>query len=602
MKLSDYVANKVAELGVGHVFMVTGGGAMHLNHSLGVHPELECIFNHHEQACAMAAEAYFRCRNRLALVNVTTGPGGTNAITGVYGAWTDSIGMVVISGQVKYETTVRSTGLPLRQYGDQEIDILELIRPITKYSTMVTDPKTIRYHLEKAFYMAKSGRPGPCWLDIPIDVQAAQVSENELVGFNPATDNSEDLPIARTDLASAIPHIISVLQSAKRPVIFAGGGVRISGQHDSFLALVSLLGIPVVTGWNAHDVITNDHPFYVGRPGTVGDRAGNFAVQNADVLFVLGSRLNIRQVSYNWKSFARKAYKIWVDIDPLELQKPSVKADFPVIADLQTFLPAFLKANYPGQTAEHLQWVNWTKDRQARYPVVQPEYWDNKKINPYCFMEVLFEQLPQERIVVSANGTACVTSFQVAKIKSGQRLWTNSGCASMGYELPGAIGACKSIGNEPIICLAGDGSIMMNLQELQTIVTYNLPIKIFLLNNSGYVSIFQTQRNFFKGVEVGAGPKSGVGFPNFKRLSSAFGIPYVRCSTHAEMVPCIEKTLSQLGPTFCELMIDEFVPFAPKLSSKQLADGKIVSPPLEDLAPFLPKDELAANMLIQDDN
>jgi acetolactate synthase-1/2/3 large subunit len=600
MKLSDYVANKVVALGVRHVFMVTGGGSMHLNHSLGMHPELECIFNHHEQACTMAAEAYCRCSNTLPLVNVTTGPGGTNAITGVYGAWTDSIGMVVISGQVKYETTVRSTGLALRQYGDQEIDICELIRPVTKYATMVTSPKTIRYHLEKAFHLAKSGRPGPCWLDIPLDIQGAEIEEGDLHGFDPDSD-SEYAPPLKADLSEVIPRVVSLLQSAARPIVFAGGGVRISGRHDAFLDLVNRLGIPVVTGWNAHDVITNDHPLYVGRPGTVGDRAGNFAVQNADLLFVLGSRLNIRQVSYNWKSFARKAYKIWVDVDQLELKKPSVKADFPVVADLQSFLPAFLKANYPGPSAAHLQWVEWVKARQAKYPVVQPEYWENKKINPYCFMAALFEQLPENQVVVSANGSACVTSFQVANIKSGQRLWTNSGCASMGYELPGAIGACKSMGNAPTVCLAGDGSIMMNVQELQTIVTNDLPIKIFLLNNSGYVSIFQTQRNFFKGEEVGAGPKSGVGFPNFERLSHAFEIPYTRCNSHGEMKSCIEQTLAGPGPAFCELIIDECIPFAPKLSSKQLPDGKIVSPQLEDLAPFLPKDELASNMLISDD-
>jgi len=599
MKLSDYVADKVVELGVRHVFMVTGGGAMHLNHSLGVHPRLECIFNHHEQACAMAAEAYCRCANKLPLVNVTTGPGSTNAITGVYGAWTDSISMVVISGQVKYETTVRSTGLPLRQYGDQEVDIIQLVRPITKYSVMVTDPKTIRYHLEKAFYVAQSGRPGPCWLDIPLDIQGAQINANELAGFDPV---EETVLKPGTDLTAAIPRIIEMLQSAQRPVLFAGGGVRISGRHDEFLELVDRLGIPVVTGWNAHDVITNDHPFYVGRPGTVGDRSGNFAVQNADVLFVLGSRLNIRQVSYNWKSFARKAYKIWVDVDELELRKPSVKADFPVVADLQTFIPVLLQADYPGPTVVHQEWLRWAKVRQTKYPVVRPEYWDSNKVNPYCFMETLFARLPENQVVVSANGSACVTSFQTANIKKGQRLWTNSGCASMGYELPGAIGACKSTGNATTVCLAGDGSIMMNLQELQTIVTSNLPIKIFLLNNSGYVSIFQTQKNFFNGDEVGVGPNSGVGFPNFERLSHAFGLSYVRCARHEDMRRCIEQVMAHPGPTICEIVIDENVPFAPKLSAKQLPDGKIVSPPLEDLAPFLTKAELESNMLIDDED
>ena len=369
MKLSDYVAQKVVELGVQHVFMVTGGGAMHLNHSLGMHPSLECIFNHHEQACAMAAEAYCRFGNRLPLVNVTTGPGGTNAITGVYGAWTDSIAMVVISGQVKYETTVGSTGLALRQYGDQELYILELVKPVTKYAEMVTDPKTIRYHLEKAFYLAKVGRPGPVWLDIPLDVQGANIDESTLIGFDPTELKNQTQSYA--DLKIVVPQIINRLLSAQRPVVFAGGGVRISGQHAEFLSLVERLGVPVVTGWNAHDVISNDHLCYVGRPGTLGDRAGNFAVQNADLLFILGSRLNIRQVSYNWKSFARFAFKIWIDVDELELNKPSVKADLPVVAELQKFIPEFLEAQYPGPTHSHKSWLLWCKERQSYYPVVQ---------------------------------------------------------------------------------------------------------------------------------------------------------------------------------------------------------------------------------------
>jgi acetolactate synthase-1/2/3 large subunit len=598
MKLSDYVAQKVVELGVQHVFMVTGGGAMHLNHSLGKHPSLECIFNHHEQACAMAAEAYCRFGNRLPLVNVTTGPGGTNALTGVYGAWTDSIAMVVISGQVKFETTVRSTGLPLRQYGDQELDILELVKPVTKYAEMVTDPKSIRYHLEKGFYLAQNGRPGPVWLDIPLDVQGASIDEKSLIGFEPnELVNDKN---SYTDLTLVVPKIIDRLLSAKRPVVFAGGGVRISGQHAEFLTLVERLGIPVVTGWNAHDVISNDRECYVGRPGSLGDRAGNFAVQNADLLFVLGSRLNIRQVSYNWKSFARFAYKIWVDVDELELKKPSVKADLPVVAELQKFIPAFLEAHYPGPTSAHKSWLLWCKERQSKYPVMQKEYWDNDKVNPYCFMDTLFECLPENQVVVTANGSACVTSFQAATIKQGQRLWTNSGCASMGYELPSAIGACKANDDQPTVCIAGDGSIMMNLQELQTIVTNRLPIKIFLLNNSGYVSIFQTQRNFFKGDEVGAGPNSGVGFPNFERLSYGFDIPYIKCAQHADMKRCIDEALNKEGPVLCEIIVDEMVSFAPKLASKQMPDGTITSPPLEDLAPFLSKEELATNMVIHD--
>ncbi|MCC7007117.1 MAG: thiamine pyrophosphate-binding protein [Ottowia sp.] len=595
MKLSTYVAQKIAEQGIRHVFMVTGGGAMHLNHSLGTHPQLECVFNHHEQACAMAAEAYYRLTNRLAVVNVTSGPGGTNTITGVYGAYVDSIGMLVLSGQVKYETTVRSTGLPLRQYGDQELDIEQLVRPVTKYCEMVTDPSSIRYHLEKAMYLATTGRPGPVWLDIPLNVQGAQIDPDTLIGFDPS---ELDQPWQRTDLHAVSQQILDKLAHAQRPVVFAGGGVRLSGQYASFLALVEKLGIPVVTGWNAHDAIWNSNPYYIGRPGTIGDRAGNFAVQNADVLLILGSRLNIRQVSYNWTTFARAAYKIWVDIDPYELQKPTVRADMPILADLSELLPVLLEKNYPGPSSEQQSWLAWCQERQQRFPVVLPEYHKHTQINPYVFMESLFHELKEEQIIVTGNGSACVISFQAAVLKPGQRLWTNSGCASMGYDLPAAIGACKASQNQPIVCLAGDGSIMMNLQELQTIAGNHMPIKIFILNNNGYSSIFQTHRNFFNGVEVGAGPKSGVSFPDFCKLSAAFNLPFIRCTQHKEIGEAIRTTMSSDGPAICEIMIDEHQVFAPKLSSKQLPDGRIISPPLEDLSPFLSREAFRENMII----
>jgi len=595
MKLSDYVAQKLVEYGVKHVFMVTGGGAMHLNHSFGTNKNLDCIFNHHEQACAIGAEAYYRLTNQLPVVNVTSGPGGTNAITGVYGAFVDSIAMLVISGQVKFETTVRSTGLPLRQYGDQELDIEELVRPVTKYCEMVTDPQTIRYHLEKAIYIATSGRPGPVWLDIPLNVQGAQIDPDTLPGFDPA---ELEEPWKKADLAKASQEILEKIQAAKRPVIFVGGGIRLSGEHKAFLKLVEKLQIPVVTGWNAHDVIWNAHPNYAGRPGTIGDRAGNFVAQNADLLLVLGSRLNIRQVSYNWQSFAREAFKIWVDIDETELKKPSVTADMPIHANLKDLLPILANAPYPGPTTSHVEWMDWAKERMKRFPAILPEYWENERVNPYCFMGELFGQLPEEQIVVTGNGSACVVSFQSADIKQGQRLWTNSGCATMGYDLPASIGAHKASGGKSIVCLAGDGSIMMNLQELQTIVGNQYPIKIFILNNSGYVSIFQTHRNFFNGVEVGGGPKSGVTFPSFEKLSAAFDLPYRKVTSHDQMKNAIAKTLAEPGPCVCEIMIDENVSFAPKLGAKQHPDGRITSPPLEDLSPFLPREVLRENMII----
>jgi acetolactate synthase-1/2/3 large subunit len=530
------------------------------------------------------------------LVNVTSGPGGTNAITGVYGAFVDSMGMLVLSGQVKFETTVRSTGLKLRQYGDQELDIEELVRPITKYCTMVTDPQTIRYHLEKAVYLATSGRPGPCWLDIPLNVQAAHIDPDTLEGFDPA---ELDEPWKQADLQLVSREILEKLAQAKRPVVMPGTGVRLSGQYDAFLRLVEKLGVPVAPAWNAYDVVWDEHPLYAGRPGTVGDRPGNFAVQNADFLLILGSRLNIRQVSYNWGSFAREAYKVWVDIDPLELQKPTVRPDMPIVADLADLLPALAEAPYDGPTAAHTEWLAWCKERQRRFPIVEPDYWNNQIVNPYCFMSKLYEQLEEGEIIVTANATAAIAGFQAAYLRPGQRLWSNSGSATMGYDLPAAIGAAMGAPGQRVICLAGDGSIMMNLQELQTIIGNALPVKIFLINNSGYVSIFQTHRNFFNGVEVGGGPKSNVTFPDFGLLSKAFGFPFVRCNRHEDMAEAIAATLAADGPAICELIVDENVIFAPKLGAKQHPDGRITSPPLEDLSPFLTREELRENMIIE---
>lgn len=597
VKLSHWVADQLAAHGITDAFMLTGGGAMHLNHSIGTHPRIKTTFCHHEQALAMAAESYARLTQRMALVNVTSGPGSTNAITGIYGAFVDSMPVLVISGQVKNETTVRHTGLPLRQFGDQELDIEPIVTPITKYAVMVTDPRTIRYHLEKAMYLATSGRPGPVWLDIPLDVQAAKIDPDDLApGFDPA---EIDEPWKQADLPAAARQIIERLRQSERPVVFAGGGVRISGAHEAFLTLVEKLGIPVVTGWNAHDVIWNDHPLYCGRPGTVGDRGGNMVTQSADFLLILGSRLNIRQVSYNWTSFARAAFKAWVDIDPIELRKPTVKPDLPICADLKDIIPALIQAAPEAPSEAHKEWLAWALERGPKFPVVLPEYRDHQPCHPYVAMEALFASLADDDVIVTGNGSACVVGFQTADLKRGQRLWTNSGCATMGYDLPAAIGVCAARGpGKRVICIAGDGSIMMNLQELQTIAGYGFPVKVFLLNNNGYVSIFQTHRNFFNGVEVGGGPKSNVTFPEFRKVADAFGFAYSSAATHDDLAAAIGSALDAGGPAICEIYIDETVPFAPKLGAKQHPDGRITSPPLEDLSPFLPREVLRDNMRI----
>ncbi len=595
MKVSDYIANTLVTQGIKHVFMITGGGAMHLNNSLGKHPKLECIFNHHEQACAMAAESYARLTQNIAIVCVTSGPGGTNAITGVLGAWLDSIPMLIISGQVRYDTTVRSMGLNLRQLGDQEFDIVNSIANMTKYAVMVTKPQAIRYHLERALYLAKAGRPGPCWIDVPLNIQGAEVDENELIPYNPEEDISELPPPLPKD---TVKEIINRIQLSKRPVLMAGSAVRSSGAHADFLKVVDLLNIPVVTAWNAHDCIHDDHSLYCGRPGTVGDRAGNFIAQNSDLLLVLGCRLNIRQISYNWTAFAREAFKIIVEIDPLELKKPTIKPDLPICANVADFIKMLLSELPVGLTPKE-EWLDWCRIRKERYPVVLREYWERKElVNPYCFVESLNRYLPEGQVTVTGDGTACVSTFQAAYIKKGQRLYTNSGCASMGYDLPAAIGACIASKRGKIVCIAGDGSMQMNLQELQTIVHYELPIKIFVLNNNGYHSIRQTQSKFFGSPLVGCDPQSGVSFPDLERLAYAYRIPFVRCSNHGELDRCISTTIEDSSPFICEVMITVDQPFAPRVSSQRLPNGRMVSKPLEDLAPFLDRDEFESNMLI----
>lgn len=599
-RVSDVVADILVENDVTHVFMVTGGGAMHLNDALGRHDGLTPVFCHHEQACSMAAESYGRLSNRVAAVNVTTGPGGINALNGVFGAYTDSIGMLVISGQVKRETMTRSYQLDLRQLGDQEVDIVTLVGPITKSAEVLSDPTETRFVVERAIWTARNGRPGPVWIDIPIDIQSAQVDETTLHSFNPDRD-SEAMPpesLTGSGLTTVVATVLDRLAKAERPVILAGTGVRVARAYDSFLRVVEKLGVPVATAFNAHDLIWDSHPLYVGRPGTVGDRPGNISVQNSDFLLVLGCRMNIRQISYNWKAFARKAFVAMIDIDPAELSKPTLSIDLPIHADLAEAFRLLESMPYKPRNS-HREFLAWCRERLARYPTVPVEYWKNDyPVNPYCFIQALFNELSENDIVVTGDGTACVVTFQAAKLQRGQRMYSNSGSASMGYDLPAAIGAHFASENQRVICMAGDGSIMMNLQELQTIVGNRLPIKLIILNNNGYSSIRQTQQNYFPDNLVGCGPESGLTFPDFLKLGAAFGFNVRRCSTHLEMADSIRDLLDGDGPQLLEVMIDPEQPFSPKLASRQLEDGRMISSPLEDLAPFLTRSELAQNMLI----
>jgi len=604
VRVADLVAEILANHGVTNVFMITGGGAMHLNDAFGRNERIQPLFCHHEQACAIAAESYGRLGNRLCAVNVTSGPGGVNALNGVYGAFVDSIGMVVVSGQVKRETMVATYGAALRQLGDQEIDIVSMAHSVCKLAEVLLDPSDARYLVEKALWMAREGRPGPVWIDIPLDVQAADVDPDRLRSFDPA--NEVPLGIGKYGttresgpaLAESLASMLRRLEAAERPAVLAGAGIRLSGAHESFLEVIDKLGIPVTTGWNAHDAIWNAHRLYVGRPGTVGDRAGNFAVQNADFLLVLGSRLNIRQISYNWGAFARAAYKVMIDVDPAELSKATLSIDQPICADLNEALPLLASLEFERRPA-HEGYLQWCLERAQRFPVVLPEYSKSSEpVNPYVFVQALFEQLGEGEIVVTGDGTACVVTFQAADLKPGQRLYTNSGCASMGYDLPAAIGAYWAGNGRRVICIAGDGSVMLNLQELQTIAGTCIPVKIFVLNNDGYSSIRQTQHTYFPDNPIGCDPTSGVTFPDYVAVARAFGIEARRCASHRDLASMIRVTLDGEGPQLLEVVLDPDQPFAPKLSSRQLEDGRMVSAPLEDLSPFLSRDELADNMLI----
>lgn len=596
MRVADWLIDYLASSGSRQFFLVTGGAAMHLNDAIGRNPNIKYVCCHHEQACAMAAEGYFRACGKMAVVQVTAGPGGINALNGVFGAWTDSIPMLVISGQSKRETLVSSSRLPLRQLGDQEVDIVRMVQGITKYAVQISDPTSIRYHIERARHLATHGRPGPVWLDIPIDVQGAQIDPGTLQGFDPSKEDQG--PVFSDATREQIRLVLDRMQNARRPVIYAGSGVRLSGQEGLFLKLAGRLGVPAVAAWNSNDLLPNDHPAYAGRPGTLGDRAGNFAVQNSDFLLILGCRLNIRLISYNWKSFAPHAFKVMVDVDEAEIQKPTLSIDLPVHADLKEFLPA-LDDLARDWAPCHQEWLAWCRERVMRYPVVLPEYWAlEAKVNPYCFMDRLSEVLQDGEVVVCGDGTACVTAFQTIRIRPGMKLFHNSGCASMGYDVPAAIGAAIALPKyKRIICLAGDGSLMMNLQELQTVSGLRLPVKIFVLNNTGYHSIRQTQRNFFPDNIVGCGEESGLSFPDFEKVAAAFRLPFRRIQNHGDLDNSIRWALTSQGPVLCEVMLDLAQGFAPKLSSRRLEDGRMETAPLEDMAPFLSRAELESNMI-----
>lgn len=601
IRLADYVADFFVSHGVTDVFSVVGGGAMHLNDALGHNSGLHVTYDHHEQACAIAAEAYARLDNKIAVVCVTTGPGGTNALTGVVGGWLDSIPMFVVSGQVRYDTTARYalqyTGKSLRAMGDQEYDIVKSVEPMTKYAVMIEDPTTIRYHLERAWHLATTGRPGPVWIDIPVNYQGGYIETDELKGYDPSEDDKL-LPPEVTE--KTVSEVIDKIKNAKRPVFHAGYGIRLSGGYEAFKSVAEKLNIPIVTYWNAVDLIEDENPLYCGRAGNMGDRPGNWAIQNADLILAVGTRISIRQVGYNWKTWARAAEVIMVDIDQAELKKPTLHVDMPIWADAKDFLQKMDRA-IEGRVSNGGGWNDTCLRWKKEYPVVLPRQWEENgsSANVYAFVRYLSSRLPENSLTAVSNGACCVVGNQAYVIQKGSRMANNSAIASMGYGLPAAIGTCIGGGRRQTICLEGDGSIMMNLQELQTVLTNMLPIKIFLINNNGYHSIRITQTNLFNKQFVGIGPESkDLSFPEFKKLAEAFGYRYYSASSNARMKEVVDEVLSLEGPVFCEIFTDTDQVWEPKSSTKRLEDGTLVSPPLEDLAPFLPREELERQMFI----
>ena len=591
IKVSDFIFQHLVEMhGIRHCFLVTGGGAMHLNDSVGHTQGLTYICNHHEQASAIAAEGYYRTCGQLCVTNVTTGPGGTNAITGVLGQYLDSSPGIYISGQIKTSTYKHTYDyLNLRQLGDQEADIVSMVTPITKYAKTIYNPLDIKYELDKAIAIALDGRPGPVWLDIPLDVQGAMVDETKFKEFDAATEMID--PVKHTLVDEQIKQLIERIKNAKSPVIYVGNGVRLAKRENEFIQLVEKLNIPVVTAISGSDIIWHDHPLCYGKPGICGDRIGNIMVQNSDLLIVMGTRLSIRQVSYAYDLLAPKAYKVMVDIDLAEMQKPTLNIDMPIHVNLSEFIDKMqVVLNKEKGFPTFETWRKWGREIEAKIPTLFDDNPDMEGYtNSYKFADELFKQLHDGDVCVTGNGTAYTCTYQAMQVNKGVRVFANQGCAAMGYDLPAAIGAVTSNKRGKTVLVTGDGSLQMNIQELQTLVTYKMPLKIFVLENEGYLAIKTTQKAFFGGKFTGSNPTSGVICPNLEKIAGAYGIPYTSCNENGQpLCDTIAKVLASDGPMICEIhMHPEQTLFPKSASFMDKKTGKMSSAPLEKMAPFM---------------
>lgn len=593
MKLSDYIFQFVAGQGVKHVFMVAGGGAMHLNDSVGRCPEIEYVCNLHEQAAAMAAETYAKFNENLGVALVTTGPGGTNAITGTAGAWLDSTPCLFISGQVKRSDMIGDTGV--RQMGVQEIDIVSIVKPITKYACTVVEPATIRYHLEKAIHLAKTGRPGPVWIDVPLDVQASEIDPASLTGFNPS-----EFPPAATpgDLSRQVTQTIELLNAAERPILLIGNGVRLAGARQEFRELVQRLEVPVLLTWLAHDLLPEAHELLVGRPGPVAPRGPNFALQNSDWLLTIGARLDMVLTGYAHNRFARAANKIMVDIDPTEIRKMKTPIAVPVCADAKRFIQEMLRQSDRIARRPRTEWMARCREWKTKYPVVLPAYRAQQQVSTYILTEALSGELANDDVIVSGSSGASIEIFLLAfQVKEGQRVLVTTALGAMGYGLPASLGACLASGRKRTILVDGDGGFQLNIQELETLVRLQLPIKIFVLNNQGYSSIRTSQSRYF-GRLTGADATSGLTLPDLGKVVPAYGIPFMQIKDQSNLAQAVRAVLNTAGPVVCEVWTPPDEPRVPSLSSMQRPDGSMVSKPLEDLWPFMDRQEFLSNMIV----
>jgi acetolactate synthase I/II/III large subunit len=591
MKLSDYVVGFLAEKGIRDVFHISGGGIMHLGDSLGRNKEVNYVCTHHEQAATMATEAYSRMKGFGSAI-VTTGPGVSNSLTGVLGAWIDSTPMLIISGQTN--ETIKDS--QLRQIGLQEGPTIQLVKPITKYASTIENPEMVKYELEKAIYFSKTGRPGPSWIDITLQAQGAQITPEKLKSFLP--DASQNSSISKEDLEYLVSHSIEKLKNSERPVIYAGRGIDIANAKEDFRELIEKINAPVLTSWNGADLIEEIHDLYIGRPGLFGQRYSNFTIQNSDVLLGIGARLSIPQTGYNYSAFCREAYKIIVDIDSAELTQKPVKPDLPINANAKDFIKE-MNRQLGKSELKFENWVDTCKSWKERYPMVTPEKFETKDfVNSYVFVDKLSDVLTEKDVIVTDMGASFTTSFQTFKVKKGQRFFTSSGLASMGFGLPGAIGACVGNNRERTICLAGDGGFQFNIQELATLKYYNLPIKLFIFNNKGYNAITKMQDKNFKGNYVGSEINSGVEMPNFGKIAEAYGIPHMSINSHSELEDKIKIAIQGNNPLLCDVKMDLNETLYPRVMAFLGKDGKWSPSPLEDMSPQLPEEELISNMFI----